>query len=40
MPRTADDQFHDVAVTASADPAIRSLLEQVTPVLRRAEQTA
>jgi DNA-binding GntR family transcriptional regulator len=34
----ADDQFHDVAVTASANPVIRSVLEQVTPVLRRVER--
>lgn len=34
----ADDQFHDVAVTASANPVVRSLLEQVTPVLRRVER--
>ena len=34
----ADDEFHDVAVTASANPVIRSVLEQVTPVLRRVER--
>jgi DNA-binding GntR family transcriptional regulator len=34
----ADDQFHDVAVTASANPIIRSVLEQVTPILRRVER--
>src|SRR5580698_2187462 len=34
----ADDQFHDVAVTASANPVIRSVLEQVTPVLRLVER--
>jgi DNA-binding GntR family transcriptional regulator len=34
----ADDQFHDVAVTASANPVIRSVLDQVTPVLRRVER--
>jgi DNA-binding GntR family transcriptional regulator len=34
----ADDQFHEVAVAASANPAIRSVLEQVTPVLRRVER--
>jgi DNA-binding GntR family transcriptional regulator len=34
----ADDQFHDVAVSASANPVIRSVLEQVTPVLRRVER--
>ena len=33
-----DDQFHDVAVSASANPVIRSVLEQVTPVLRRVER--
>ena len=34
----ADDQFHDVAVAASANAVIRSVLEQVTPVLRRVER--
>jgi DNA-binding GntR family transcriptional regulator len=34
----ADDDFHDVAVVASANAAIRSVLEQVTPVLRRVER--
>jgi DNA-binding GntR family transcriptional regulator len=34
----ADDEFHDVIVTASANAAIRSVLEQFTPVLRRVEQ--
>jgi DNA-binding GntR family transcriptional regulator len=34
----ADDQFHDVAVSASANPVIRTVLEQVTPVLRRVER--
>lgn len=34
----ADDEFHDVAITASANPVIRSVLEQVTPVLRRLER--
>ena len=35
---TADDEFHDVAVVASANQVIRSVLEQVTPVLRRVER--
>ncbi|PRY31952.1 GntR family transcriptional regulator [Pseudosporangium ferrugineum] len=34
----ADDEFHGVAVTASANPALRSVLEQFTPVLRRLER--
>ncbi|HEY0698594.1 MAG TPA: GntR family transcriptional regulator [Micromonospora sp.] len=34
----ADDDFHDVAVTASANLAIRSVVEQFTPVLRRLER--
>jgi DNA-binding GntR family transcriptional regulator len=34
----ADDEFHGVAVTASANPAVRSVLEQFTPVLRRLER--
>ena len=34
----ADDEFHDVAVAASTNPVIRSVLEQVTPVLRRLER--
>jgi DNA-binding GntR family transcriptional regulator len=34
----ADDQFHEVAVAASANPVVRSVLEQVTPVLRRVER--
>lgn len=34
----ADDQFHEVAVEASANPVIRSVLDQVTPVLRRVER--
>lgn len=34
----ADDEFHDVAVTASANLAIRSVLEAVTPLLRRVER--
>ncbi|MEU7381856.1 MULTISPECIES: GntR family transcriptional regulator [unclassified Streptomyces] len=34
----ADDAFHDVAVTACANPAVRTVLEQFTPVLRRVER--
>ncbi|MEU5107253.1 GntR family transcriptional regulator [Streptomyces sp. NPDC021354] len=34
----ADDDFHAVAVTASANQAVRSVLEQFTPVLRRLER--
>ena len=34
----ADDAFHEVAVAASANPAIRSVLEQVTPLIRRVER--
>jgi DNA-binding GntR family transcriptional regulator len=34
----ADDDFHDVAVRASANQTIRSMLEQVTPTLRRVER--
>jgi DNA-binding GntR family transcriptional regulator len=34
----ADDEFHAVAVTASANPVIARVLEQVTPVLRRVER--
>jgi DNA-binding GntR family transcriptional regulator len=34
----ADDEFHGVAVLASANPALRSVLEQFTPVLRRLER--
>jgi DNA-binding GntR family transcriptional regulator len=34
----ADDEFHDVAVTACANPMVRSVLEQVTPLLRRVER--
>jgi len=33
----ADDGFHDVLVVAARNPAIVSVLEQYTPVLRRAE---
>jgi DNA-binding GntR family transcriptional regulator len=34
----ADDDFHDVPVTACANDAVRSVLEQFTPVLRRVER--
>jgi DNA-binding GntR family transcriptional regulator len=34
----ADDAFHEVAVAASANTLIRTVLEQVTPVLRRVER--
>ena len=34
----ADDEFHDIAVTASANVTIRSVLEAVTPLLRRVER--
>ncbi|MFC8830666.1 GntR family transcriptional regulator [Streptomyces sp. NPDC057137] len=34
----ADDVFHGVAVTASANQALRAVLEQFTPVLRRVER--
>jgi DNA-binding GntR family transcriptional regulator len=34
----ADDEFHDVAVTASANSALRAVLEQFTPLLRRVER--
>ncbi len=33
----ADDAFHDVLVVGAQNPAIISVLEQYTPVLRRAE---
>ncbi|WP_395244044.1 GntR family transcriptional regulator [Agromyces sp. MMS24-K17] len=33
----ADDDFHAVAVRASANPLLPGLLEQVTPLLRRLE---
>ena len=33
----ADDEFHGVAVRASANPVIAQVLDQVTPVLRRLE---
>jgi DNA-binding GntR family transcriptional regulator len=35
---TADDDFHGVAVTACANEAVRTVLEQYTPVLRRLER--
>jgi DNA-binding GntR family transcriptional regulator len=34
----ADDDFHGVAVRVSANPALRTVLEQFTPVLRRLER--
>jgi DNA-binding GntR family transcriptional regulator len=34
----ADDEFHDVPVAASANHAVRTVLEQFTPVLRRVER--
>jgi DNA-binding GntR family transcriptional regulator len=34
----ADDDFHAVAVRASANPLLPGLLEQVTPLLRRLER--
>ena len=34
----SDDEFHGVAVRASANPAVRMVLEQFTPVLRRLER--
>ncbi|PRX18889.1 DNA-binding GntR family transcriptional regulator [Actinoplanes italicus] len=34
----ADDDFHGVAVLASANPALRTVLEEFTPVLRRLER--
>ncbi|MFI9503380.1 GntR family transcriptional regulator [Nocardia sp. NPDC052566] len=34
----ADDEFHQVPVTASANDAIHTVLEQFTPVLRRMER--
>jgi DNA-binding GntR family transcriptional regulator len=34
----ADDEFHAIAVTVSANPVIRKVLEQVTAVLRRLER--
>jgi DNA-binding GntR family transcriptional regulator len=34
----ADDEFHGVAVAACANAAVRSVLDQFTPVLRRLER--
>jgi DNA-binding GntR family transcriptional regulator len=34
----ADDEFHGVAVAASANPALRTVVDQFTPVLRRMER--
>lgn len=34
----ADDEFHGIAVTASANPALRTVVDQFTPVLRRLER--
>ncbi|MDP4501786.1 GntR family transcriptional regulator [Nonomuraea turcica] len=34
----ADDAFHDIPVIASANQAIRTVLDQFTPVLRRVER--
>jgi len=34
----ADDDFHAVFVTVSANPVLHELLEQTTPVLRRVER--
>ncbi|MEV0385815.1 GntR family transcriptional regulator [Nonomuraea sp. NPDC050643] len=34
----ADDAFHDIPVVASANDAIRTVLDQFTPVLRRLER--
>jgi DNA-binding GntR family transcriptional regulator len=34
----ADDAFHDVPVTACANEAVRDVLDQYTPVLRRVER--
>jgi DNA-binding GntR family transcriptional regulator len=34
----ADDEFHGVAVAASANAALRSVLDQFTPALRRLER--
>ncbi|TDC69194.1 GntR family transcriptional regulator [Actinomadura sp. GC306] len=35
---TADDEFHGVLVTASANDALRDVLEQFMPMLRRLER--
>lgn len=34
----ADDEFHEVTVAACANQVVRSVLEQVTPTLRRVER--
>ena len=34
----ADDEFHEIPVQASGNAAVRIVLEQFTPVLRRAER--
>ncbi|MFF0380295.1 GntR family transcriptional regulator [Actinoplanes missouriensis] len=34
----SDDEFHGVAVTAAGNPALCTVLEQFTPVLRRLER--
>jgi DNA-binding GntR family transcriptional regulator len=34
----SDDEFHGIAVTASANPALRAVVDQFTPVLRRLER--
>jgi DNA-binding GntR family transcriptional regulator len=34
----ADDEFHGVAVRVSSNPALRTVLEQFTPLLRRLER--
>ncbi|MFP3466800.1 GntR family transcriptional regulator [Leifsonia sp. SIMBA_070] len=34
----ADDDFHDVLVRSSANPVIAEMLENVTPLIRRAER--
>ncbi|WP_250005133.1 GntR family transcriptional regulator [Actinoplanes sp. M2I2] len=34
----SDDDFHGVAVRASANPVLRAVIEQYTPVLRRLER--
>ncbi|APU16113.1 transcriptional regulator [Actinoalloteichus sp. GBA129-24] len=35
---TADDEFHAVPVIAAANETLRSMLDQVTPLLRRVER--
>ena len=35
---TADDELHDVPVRAAANDAVRQVLDQFTPLLRRAER--